>query len=267
MATLDVTGADGVVVSAMDEGAGRAVVIVHPGGSDASSWSPVANFLTDEFRVVRIRRRIYASDGPIVLPHEMTTEAADILAIAGQLERPILVGHSSGAVAGLEAALASSQTFCAMVLYEPPLSTRSAIGGDAVTRARAALVAGNPLDAMEIHMRDIVRMPATDVAAMFAVPEARAQFARFAAAQIADDEALDALGVGIDRYATLDVPVVLIEGDRSPPHLRRRLADLAATLPNVVGVVTLAGQGHIAHMTAPDRLAEVIRDCAERVVR
>jgi pimeloyl-ACP methyl ester carboxylesterase len=267
MAALEVTGADGVVVSAIDEGEGRAVVIVHPGGSDASSWGPVASLLTDEFRVVRILRRIYASDGPIVLPHAMTTEAADILAVAGQLERPILVGHSSGAVAGLEAALASPQTFCALVLYEPPLSTRSAIGGEAVTRARAALVAGNPVEAMQIHMGDIVRVPGAELAAMFAIPEARAQFARFAAAQIADDEALDALGVGIDRYARLDLPVVLVEGDRSPPHLRQRLADLAATLPNVLAVVTLADQDHIAHMTAPDRLAEVIRDCAERVAR
>ncbi len=260
VATLEVTSADGAVVRAIDEGAGPAILIVHPGGSDASSWGPVAALLTDAFRVVRIQRRVYAGEAPIALPHSMATEAADLAAVAGQLDAPLLVGHSSGAVAGLEAALAFPGTFAGMVLYEPPLSTRSAIGGAAVPRARAALDAGDPVEAMRIHMRDIVRMPAADVDAIFAMPAAQAQFARFAAGQIADDEALDALGVGIDRYAALDVPTVLVQGEFSPPHLRERLADLAAALPRVERVVTLAGQDHVAHMTAPDRLAEIIRN-------
>lgn len=257
---LQVTRADGTIVSAIDEGVGRAILIVHPGGSDASSWSEVANLLTGEFRVVRMRRRIYASDGSIASPHTMATEAADIVAIAGQLSRPLLVGHSSGAVGALEAALSSPQTFSAMVLYEPPLASRSLLAGEAGARARAALDAGDPVEAMRIHMRDIVRVPAGHVAAMFESSEVRAQFARFAAAQIADNEALDALGVGITRYAALNLPTVLVEGERSPTHLRERLADLAATLPNIKQTVMLAGQDHIAHITAPDQLADVIRD-------
>ena len=70
---------------------------------------------------------------------------------------------------------------------------------------------------MRIHMRDIVRMPPAEVDGMFAVPEAQAQFARFADAQIADDEAVEALGVGIDRYAALDLPTLLVEGDDDRP--------------------------------------------------
>ncbi len=262
MAILHVTGAGGATVSAIDEGEGPAILIVHPGGSDASSWTNVARWLRGEFRIVRLQRRIYASEAPIALPHAMATEAVDVVAVAGQLSRPLLVGHSSGAVAALEAALASPAAFAAMVLYEPALGTRSPIAGEAGARARVALDAGDPVEAMEIHMREIVRMPAADVRAMFAIPEARAQFARFAAAQIADNEALDALGVGIDRYAALELPTVLVEGERSPAHLRERLADLAATLPCVERIVTLAGEGHTANLTAPDRLADVIRACA-----
>jgi pimeloyl-ACP methyl ester carboxylesterase len=155
-----------------------------------------------------------------------------------------------------------------MVLYEPPLASTSLVAGEAGTRARAALDAGDPVGAMEIHMRDIVGMAAADVQAMFAIPEARAQFGRVAAAQVADNEALDALGVGvgIERYSALDLPTVLIEGEFSPGHLRQRLADLAATLPHVERVVTLAREGHIAQMTAPQRVGEVIRDFARRVL-
>ena len=200
------------------------------------------------------------------MPHTMATEAADVLAVAAQLSHPLLVGHSLGCGGRTGGRACLARSVAAMVLYQPPLAPTSPVAGEAGTRARAALDAGDPVLAMEIHMRDVVRLPAADVTAMFAIPEARAQFARFAAAQIADNEALDALGVGIERYAALDLTTVLIEGERSSPHLRQRLADLAATLPHVERIVTLAREGHIAHMTAPQRLADVIREFARRVL-
>ena len=52
----------------------------------------------------------------------------------------------------------------------------------------------------------------------------------------------------------------------SPVHLRVRLADLAATLPNVERIATLVSQGHVAQLTAPDLLAELIGDFARRVL-
>ncbi|MFI0966465.1 alpha/beta fold hydrolase [Streptomyces sp. NPDC021080] len=115
-------------------------------------------------------------------------------------------------------------------------------------------------------MRDIVRMPAPVADAMFADQHVRAALSAYAAAQIADDEAIDALGVGTDRFAALETPTTLIEGDLSPAHLRERLADLAAALPNA-RIVTLTGQGHIAHLTAPGTPADTIRDMAGRILR
>ncbi|MCX5343342.1 alpha/beta fold hydrolase [Streptomyces atratus] len=114
--------------------------------------------------------------------------------------------------------------------------------------ARAALDAGDPVEAMRIHMRDIVPTPAGAVDAMFADQRVRA-----------------ALGVGMDRFAALGMPTTLVEGDLSPAHLRERLADLAATLPNA-RIVTLAGQGHVAHLTAPDTLADAVREMAKQVL-
>lgn len=187
------------------------------------------------------------------------------MAVARVLDGPtLLVGHSSGAVAALEAALLDPSPFGGMVLYEPPIPTRELVAGAAGVRARALLEAGEPAEAMRVHMRDIVRMPSAEVDAMFAVPRVRELFAKAAAAQIADSEALDALGLGIGRFASLDLPATLIEGDQSPAHLRERLADLAATLPDA-RVVTLAGHGHVASMTAPGLLAEVIREAVTRV--
>ncbi|MFJ9455393.1 alpha/beta fold hydrolase [Kitasatospora sp. NPDC101447] len=262
---------DGRRITALDDGSGPTLLVVHPGGGDATAWDGVTRLLVDDFRVVRIRRRIYVPGADIALPHSMAVEAADIVAVAKLLDSPVLlVGHSSGAVAALEAALLDRSAFAGLFLYEPPLPTRESVAGPntggAGARARAALDGGDPVEAMRIHLRDIVGMPAPVVDAVFADPDTRARLTAYAAAQIADTEAVDALGVGVDRFATLETPTTLIEGDLSPAHLRERLADLAAALPNA-RVVTLTGQGHVAHLAAPDALARAVRDTAAQVLQ
>ncbi|WPW29098.1 alpha/beta hydrolase [Streptomyces atratus] len=266
MTELLASSGDGRPITALDDGRGPNLLVVHPGGGDATTWDGVTRQLTDDFRVVRILRRVYAPGADIALPHSMAIEAADIVAVAELLKPPVLlVGHSSGAVAAMEAALLAPSAFAGLFLYEPPMPTRELVAGEAGVRARAALDAGDPVEAMRIHMHDIVRMPAGAVDAMFADQRVRAALSAHAEALIADDEAIDALGVGIDRFAALGMPTTLIEGDLSPAHLRERLADLAATLPNA-RIVTLAGQGHVAHLTAPDTLADAVRETAEQVL-
>ncbi len=261
MGELLAISADGLPVTARAQGSGPVLLVVHPGGGPAASWDAVAARLADRFRVVRVNRRIYASPRPYLSPiHSMATETDDVLAVAALLDGPVaLVGHSSGAVVALESALRSSSAFTAVLAYEPPMPTRSLAAGEAGRRARSALDASDPVEAMRIHLRDIAGMPAEIVEGMLADAAVRDAVAAYAAAQITDNEAIDALGVGIGRYRALALPTTLVQGDRSPEHLRERVADLAATLPDV-RVVTLAGQGHTAHRDAPDLLADTIRD-------
>ena len=267
MTELRAASADGTPVTALAEGSGPTVLIVHPGGGDASSWGPVAERLVDDYRTVRILRRIYATGASLSPDHSMAVEAADILAILGLLDQPVLlVGHSSGAVAALEAALLAPSSLAGILVYEPPMPTRKPIAGEAGRQARAALDGGDPVEAMRIHLRDIVGMPAAEVEAMFADPGARSMFAAVAAPQITDDESLDRLGVGVERFTKLEVPTTIIEGDTSPAHLRERAADLASALPNS-RIVTLHGQGHVAHLTAPHLLADAVRDAARSAFR
>ncbi|GAB2718484.1 alpha/beta fold hydrolase [Kitasatospora kifunensis] len=208
MAELLATSFDGTRITALDDGNGPTLLLVHGSGGDATSWDRVVRSLTDDFRVVRVHRRIYAPGARIAPTYSMALEAADILAIAGLLDRPpFLVGHSSGAVAALEAALRAPTAFVGLSLYEPPLPTRSLIGGVAAQHAQRALAAGDPGEAMRIQLRDIVQVPM---------------------------EVIEFL-----------------------------LADLAAALPDA-RTVTLAGQGHAAHLTAPEALADTIRDSARR---
>ncbi|MFJ4188213.1 alpha/beta fold hydrolase [Kitasatospora sp. NPDC089509] len=253
-------------LTALDDGSGPSLLVVHPGGGDATAWDGVIRHLTDDFRVVRINRRIYTPDAEIALPHSMAVEAADILRVARLLDPPVLlVGHSSGAVAALEAALLDPSAFAGLFLYEPPMPTRELIAGEAAARARAALLGGDRVEALRIHLRDIVRMPVGTVDALLADQSLRTALVAHATAQIADDEAIDLLGTGIDRFADLAVPTTLVEGELSPAHLRERLHDLAETLPDA-RTVTFAGQGHVAHLAAPVMLADAIREAAEHVL-
>src|SRR5262245_11075602 len=119
---ITTTAKDGTEVRAVDQGRGPAILIVHPGFDDGSSWHRVAARLADRFRVVRLHRRQYRLDlpgGPCAIDQEVD----DVLALAGLIGEPVLVvGHSSGAVVALEA-LAASDAFAGAVLYEPPVHT------------------------------------------------------------------------------------------------------------------------------------------------
>ncbi|WP_197287650.1 alpha/beta fold hydrolase [Streptomyces apocyni] len=265
MAELLATSTTGPPITALDDGEGPTLLLVHGGAESATSWDGVTRALIDDFRVVRIVRRLYAPGASIAPTHSMAAEAEDILAIAGLLDPPVLlVGHSSGAVAALEAALRAPRMLAGLFLYEPPVPTRSLAGGEAARRAREALAAGDPREAMRIHLRDIAQEPAEVVERLTADLTAGAAFTSKVAAGLADIGAIDALEIGVDRFRTLDVPTTLVEGDTSPSRLRERLADLAIALPNA-RVVTLPGQGHHAHLTAPETLAGTIRESAERV--
>jgi pimeloyl-ACP methyl ester carboxylesterase len=264
--TFEVASDDATHFAVTDAGAGRPILIVHPGGGTSQAWTLVAHRLTSHFRVLRFDRRPYRSASGVVPIESMAGEVADVLAVASAVgERLLLVGHSSGAVVALEAAVASPEAFAGLVLYEPPVAVSSPLGGDALRRARESIERGEPGRAMTIHLREIVRVPGYQVALLRLLVPLWAGMKRVAASQIADDEALESLGVGIDRYCDLNVLTLLVGGGRSPRHLRMRLDSLREVLPRVDGAVVLERQGHLANVRAPSKLAAIIEGFAERL--
>ena len=265
---ITVTAPDGTAFPVIDEGAGRPILLLHGGSGTAANVAALAAGLTDRFRVLRLDRRTYRGDPLPAVPADlMAAEVGDVLAVADVVDRPLLlVGHSSGAVVALQCAIAGPDRFAGMLLYEPPVAVDEPVGGEALRRAKAALDRGDPDEAMAIHMRDIVHLPPALVFAFRYFPPLRNQLRLMTAGQIADDEALESLGVGLDRYAGIDVPTLLLGGDRSTRHLRDRLDALADVLPRVDSVVILRGQGHSATVRAPQLVATAIADFADRVM-
>jgi pimeloyl-ACP methyl ester carboxylesterase len=260
-----VSAADGTEVRAIDEGVGRTILIVHGGMGDSSAWQKVAPLLTPRFRVVRLHRRQYRIDLTPATPVTMAQEVQHVLAVVAKIGEPVLlVGHSSGAVLALDALHAKPDAFAGLVAYEPPTVIDEPLGGAAQVRARTAQNAGKPGKAFRIFLRDIVGesrwLTLVAPLAVSMLPSLRARVPR----QLDDNDAIDALGIRLDAYATIQTPTVLLGGTRSPTHLGTRLDALLGNLPNARKVL-LVGQGHTANDSAPDRVATVIEALATEV--
>ena len=256
---ITVSSGAGEPVSAVVQGEGPALVVVHPGGQDVASWDLVAALLQDDFTILRVRRRLYLPGVPLSPAHSMGIEAADITAVVRTVEGPVvLVGHSSGAVAAFESGLCRNLNLAGLIAYEPPMPLDEPFCGQALTRALHALDEGEPLEAMRIHLRDIVGMDSSVVTELMDDKDAAQALAAIASRQIADNRSIDALPLGIDRYRQLVIPVALLEGEWSPKKLRDTSQALARELSNAWTVI-LRATGHMAHLDAPDELANAIR--------
>lgn len=253
---MEVTASDGSTVRAIDEGIGTPILVLHGGMGDSTTWAPVTDLLNQRFRTLRLHRRQYRLDldGP---PVTMAQEVEHVAAIAGRLDKPLLVGHSSGAVLALEALVAAPDAYSGAVLYEPPIVIGEPLGGPKLMPAREAFDNGKAGKAFAIFLRDVVGMnPLLCWAAGVAMgrqPEMRAPIGR----QLDDCDAIDALGVRLDAYAKLDLPILLMGGDKSPRHLGERLDALEHVLPRTRRLL-MHGQGHAAEHRVPHRVARAI---------
>jgi len=240
-----------------DEGIGRPILVLHGGMGDSDSWARVTDALRDRFRTVRLHRRQYQLDVPRKVT--MADEVRQVRAVAATLDRPVLVGHSSGAVLALEALVADPDLYAGAVLYEPPLvMDDQQLGGPKLAPARAAIAGGKPGTAFAIFLRDVVGIkPAMAAAIGFVVNRRSGELGGRVERQLDDNDAIDALGNRLDAYAKIDLPVLLLAGDRSPAHLGTRLDALQRALPHSRRV-TMHGQGHNAERSAPARVAKAI---------
>ena len=257
---------DGTGLVVRQAGDGHPIVVVHGGMGAAFHWDAVTTLLPS-YRILGFERRVYGRSGPPQSPHSMAREAEDIAAVLAQIGEPaIVVGHSSGAVATLEAALLKPANLAGMVLYEPPVQTGTPLGGEFQAAAEAALAAGDSEKALYIFFHDIVGLSDALIDRMRS-PQWRGgwEFMQTVMpAQMEDNRAIRALPFGLERYAALDLPALLLRGTASPQHLQDRLADLAAILPHST-TVDLPGEGHNANMSSPQLVADAIEAFARPV--
>ncbi len=248
-----------------EAGTGPGVVCIHSNAASSSQWRGLMDRLAPSFRVLAPdsygagKSPEWPSDRMISLADEVAL-IEPVIAAAGA--PVVLVGHSYGGAVALMAALAHPGRIRALALYEPTLfslldptvSPNPADGiRDAVARSAAALEVGDA-DAAAGHFIDYwmgagswAQTPALRKPPIVA---SIVNVRRWA-------HALTTEPTPLSSFQALDVPVLLMTGQRSPLSSLAVAARLAPVLPRVEQV-EFDGMGHMGPITHADRVNDTI---------
>jgi pimeloyl-ACP methyl ester carboxylesterase len=254
-----VTSPDGTPIAYRRSGHGPPLVLVHCSAADHTIWAPVTPLFEGRFTVYAMDRRGRGQSGDA--PHyALEREVEDVVAMVEAIDEPVhLLGHSYGALCALEAAR-HLPTLRTLILYDPPLP---AIFPDGIIARTQALVdAGDREGAVLLFMREVPRLAPEALAALPSVPEWPTLVA--AAHTLPREMQADEPYVLVpQRFRHVATPTLLLGGGDSPPFLRSSVEAAGAALPRS-RVVFMAGQEHMAIVTAPDVFAgEVLQFLTE----
>jgi pimeloyl-ACP methyl ester carboxylesterase len=254
---------DGTVIGWEEEGQGRTLLLVHPGVADAGAWAFVRAHLPHRFRVAAMDRRGRGRSGRADdVPHSLEVEADDVLAVAGALgSEVVVVAHSIAATITLQALRRQGGVIAGAVLYEPPLPGLPG-GLESSDTMDIALAEGRYADALDAFLRDLVKLSPDDLERYRMSPLRSTQLALIWTMS-REVSSLYALDSDITRYASIDVPVQLLVGDRTAAHHQEAVDALLQVLPKA-WVTVLEGQGHGALVQGPELVADAIIDFVDQ---
>jgi len=241
-----VTSRDGTTIAFDQAGQGPALILV--GGAFSYRAFPgfvqLAELLARHFTVINYDRRGRGDSGDTA-PYAVEREIEDLEALIDAAGGSASVwGMSSGAALALTAA-ASGLKMRKLALYEPPYMVGDSghrPPADHQAQLNALVAAGRRSAAARFFLGKVMGIPAIFVALMRLMPfwsklEATAHTLPYDAAIMGD------FTFPADRVASVQVPALVIAGEKSPRVLRDAARAVAETLPGVRHRV-LEGQSH-----------------------
>lgn len=257
-----VVSADGTTIAYQRVGRGAPVVVLHGGLGSSQSWRAVAERLADSFEFSLLDRRGRGSSDEGASPHSLAREVEDARAVMSAARGPAAVlGHSYGGAVALELCRSVGPGQVShLVVYEPAIGVGGLIPAVQLERIEALVDNRHTERALELGIEQLAaaglvhsdrggeRGPAQ-------VPDALARIAWTVSREL---RAVDSLGGGFERYASIDVSTLLMVGTLSPPRQRSNCDALADVLPAVT-LAHLTDQGHVAHNTDPEQVAALLR--------
>jgi pimeloyl-ACP methyl ester carboxylesterase len=261
-----VTSGDGTRIAYDRQGSGPVIVLVASALADRSDTAKMARLLADRFTVINYDRR-GRGDSADTRPYAVEREIEDLAAIVREAGGSAYVfGSSSGAVLALRAA-ARGVNITKLAIYEPPLrlehAAETALTSSAA-QVRELLAAGRDDDVVRHFMREDVQVPAPLLFVMRRLM--RGMWSRMAAmahtlpydyAIVA--EPVDGQPIADLSWLRLTIPTLLMDGGKSPDHLRRPVKLLAEAIPGA-RTRTLERQNHGAVMMAPKAVAAAVAE-------
>ena len=256
------------------EGPERRALAIHCTLGHVGAWRGLASELHDDLSLLAFdlpshgKSGVWDRTGNI---HDVATDMARRLIDGAELSAPVdLVGHSFGATVALRIAVESPELVRSLTMIEPVyFAAAIADDPDILVRhmkANAALdeafASGDEREAARVFNRDWgdgtpwdtlpERMREHMTRLVHYVP-ASAKFLHYDSAGLLEE----------GRLARASMPILLIEGDQSPPMSGVVADSLQKRLPHLVRVV-VKGAGHMVPVTHPAEVAAPIRELLER---
>lgn len=255
--------ADGTRIVGRIHGAGPALVLVHGGFGDAlSEWGGLVPLLADRFTcyLPDLRGRGLSGDHP---DHSRKARVHDVVAFVESIGEPVgLVGVSSGGMLVLGAA-AHTDTVAALAALEPAVlevvdeDTRARLW-QATEALAAGIEAGRPDEALA----PFLPLMANEEEAAVLSEDAAAldEIAAYLPVDLAElRETLVFEGTSPTDPAVLgniEAPTLLLHGSRtSLPWMTASIHFVARHIAGAT-VHEMVGTGHLAHLIAPERVAD-----------
>jgi pimeloyl-ACP methyl ester carboxylesterase len=256
-----VASKDGTAIAFDRIGEGPPVVVVGGALSTRSAAEPLAGLLAPSFTVYAYDRRGRGDSGDTP-PYDVEREVEDVQALVEDAGGSAFAfGHSSGGVLALEAA-ERTLGITKLSMYEPPFiidDSRRALPNDDIERITELASTGRRGEAIEHFMTTAVLVPAEAVASMRDSPswlsmEAVAHTLPYDMRVMGDN--LAGTPLPSDRWASVTIPTLVIDGGASPPWLGNAAQALVDVLPDARRR-TIEGR---THDVDPGLLAPVLEE-------
>lgn len=235
-------------------GDGAPIVIVPGVMADGPTWQGVAAALDTGSRVVTVNRRGREPGPPLGDGYSVETEVADLVSVLDAVGPAHLFGWSYGGLVAAETATRVSGLE-SLTLYEP---VSRPFAPEALPALRAAAADGDLDRIVELVNTDVSGFSSDYVETLRTQPvwSILRQFAPSLAAELT---AVDEHAPHYEAYGRIEVPTTLIIGTDNLGGAPYGTAfdRFRAAMPQAA-VVNLVGQGHLAHVSAPEQLAAII---------
>jgi pimeloyl-ACP methyl ester carboxylesterase len=242
-----------------EPGRGPAFVLLHGIGSGAPSWQGLAAALGPEVRTLAWDAPGYGGSDPLPMPRPSAQDFADVL---GQwlgplsLQRPLLVGHSLGAIVAARWAAQHGAGLRGLVLASPARGYGGGPSDEREARRRERIDAIERLGPQAMAEERAARLcrPGADPSLVAQVREIMLRVSVKGYVQAAH---LLADGHLIADLAALPCPVTVVCGALdgiTPPQACAQVAHAAG-----VPLRLLDGVGHACYLEDPSAFADVLR--------
>ena len=206
---------DGTTLVAEVTGSGPPVVFVHGTGGGLGTWQQVGSRLRGH-QIMRYARRNHPPSDVGTSPNTFAAEGDDLRAVLKYPDAPAahVVGGSYGATVALHVAAVDSERVASLALFEPPILLVGEHLSPVLDRFRTLCATEKYDAALEMFAREVARIPES-VLAQAPLDAADPEASRIAADAVrADLESIAAESADTQRWASIDVPVLLMEAAR-----------------------------------------------------